>query len=486
MQIGAFLVLQILGVLCLCQSLLILWRPKRAENWIHEVVSLVGLLAAFLASLGTIDAPVEFIFGGLLASNKIFRLMISALLLSALVVNRKLAFTNNLPRNRKPECFLFLSMACLWAFTLWYSTELLTSYLCLLGLAVTGLFATGLAFSDATEGEAALKYWYQTVIALLFILISLLVVAVVAGDFSFKALAGIFSDPSRWRGLGIFMLLVLPYLLIGGIFPFHFVAVDRDHGAPWAVQALNTLIISGAVYGGLLKLGVELFGSTTRNVSFALNFLVALGFVGTLWGLLGALTQENSKRKLSLFSIGVFSFPLMIVGAPTGTTVGVAIFRFVFSLLALSPLYWVLGLFHERVRNDDSAAAAGMGRQNLGAGLLLLAGLSFFLMTPPIAGFSTTFALVGAAFNEGSLIVLAGVILVSALAGLIAFRLLALVFFNRPAQSISIVDSSSLLGTVSNRVIGSGVFAALVVGGVSWGGIWRHLVDAATALIQLY
>ena len=480
---NAFLILYSLCFLALIQCCLILLRPKTLGA--HTMVSLGGLIVAFVLSVMVFYSPMESALGSLLYSNKLFRLVSSAMLLVALVVNRSLSHTKEIPEQRKPECYLFLTMVCIWSFILWFSTGILTTYFSLLGLGITALFSVGLAFTNRQEGEALLKYWYQLIVAMIFILISLLAVAIVAGDYSFKGIATIFVGSIGFKQMGFFFILLLPYLLIGGIVPFHFNVIDRDHGSPWALQTLSGLMISGSVYGGVMKFGVELFDSSVAR-AYPMRFLVCLGFIGTFWGLLAGLTQNNSKRRLAFFSLAMLSFPLMILGAPSGVTVGAAVFRFSFSLLALAALYWVLGWYHERMGGNDGALLAGVGRYRLGAGLLLIVGAGYFVGVPPIAGFSTTLALFGAAFHEKSLLVLLGIIIVSALAGLIMFRLLELAFFRKPAGSLPAIENKYLLSGILDHFIGAVLLLALIIGGVSWGGIWGRVVDAASALIQLY
>ncbi|MEO3747022.1 NADH-quinone oxidoreductase subunit NuoN [Plantactinospora sp. B5E13] len=262
----------------------------------------------------------------------------------------------------------------------------------------------------------------------------------------------------------ILLLAGLSLLAIGLLFkiaaaPFHVWTPDVYQGAPTPITAFMAACTKVAAFGGLLRvLYVAFFGANW-------DFKPILGVIAVLTMLVGAVlavTQTDIKRLLAYSSVANAGYLLVGVLALSRDGLSSTMFYLVaygFSVLAA---FGVVTL----VRDADGEAThlsrwAGLGRRSpLYAGLFTFVLLAFAGI-PLTSGFTSKFAVFGAALDAGqSWLVIAGV-LTSMILAFPYLRVVVMMWLSEPGDNTPTV---SLPGGLTTAALMIGVLATLVLG----------------------
>jgi NADH-quinone oxidoreductase subunit N len=316
--------------------------------------------------------------------------------------------------------------------------------------------------------EAALKYFLLGSYASAFFLFGMALVygfTVGAGDqgggVDFLTIRDAVGNSSA---SSILLLAGLALLAIGLLFkiaaaPFHVWTPDVYQGAPTPITGFMAACTKVAAFGGLLRvLYVAFFGASW-------DFKPVLGVVAVLTMLVGAIlavTQTDIKRLLAYSSVANAGYLLVGVLALSRDGLSSTMFYLVaygFSVLAA---FGVVTL----VRDADGEAThlsrwAGLGRRSpLYAGLFTFVLLAFAGI-PLTSGFTSKFAVFGAALDAGqSYLVIAGV-LTSMILAFPYLRVVVMMWLSEPGEG---TPSVSLPGGLTAAALMIGVVATLVLG----------------------
>jgi NADH-quinone oxidoreductase subunit N len=321
--------------------------------------------------------------------------------------------------------------------------------------------------------EAALKYFLLGSYASGFFLFGIALVygfigTAAAGDagdnavgLTFAAINQATSDPSRGTGL---LYAGLALVAIGLLFkaaaaPFHVWTPDVYQGAPTPVTAFMAACTKVAAFGALLRVLYAGFSDV------AWDYRPVLGAVAVLTMLLGAVlavTQTDIKRLLAYSSIANAGYLLVGVLAFSRDGLSSAMFYLVAYGFTVVAAFGVVTL----VRDADGEAThlsrwAGLGRRSpLYAGLftfLLLA----FAGIPLTSGFTSKFAVFGAALDsDQAWLVIVGVIS-SMLLAFPYLRVVVLMYLSEPGEA---TPSVSIPGAFTSMALMLGVLATVLLG----------------------
>jgi NADH-quinone oxidoreductase subunit N len=309
--------------------------------------------------------------------------------------------------------------------------------------------------------EAALKYFLLGAYASAFFLFG---IALIYGYASAVDLRSIHLAIGASAGSDVLLYAGLALLAIGLLFkaaaaPFHVWTPDVYQGAPTPITSLMAACTKTAAFGALLRVLYVGFPSTTWD------FRPIIGVIAILTMLVGAVlavTQTDIKRLLAYSSIANAGY--LLVGALAMTPEGVS--STLFYLVAYG--FTVIAAFAvvTLVRDADGEAThlsrwAGLGKRSP-----LFAGVFTFLLLafagiPLTSGFTSKFAVFGAALGGGQVwLVVAGVI-TSMLLAFPYLRVVVLMWLSEPGDATPTV---SIPGAFTSAALVIGVIATLLLG----------------------
>ena len=309
--------------------------------------------------------------------------------------------------------------------------------------------------------EAALKYFLLGSYASAFFLFGIALIYGFSGGIQLSAVHAGVADPKQseillYAGLA---LLAIGLLFKAALAPFHVWTPDVYQGAPTPITALMAACTKVAAFGALLRILYVAFEGVRWDFQPVLGTIAVLTmFVGSVL----AVTQTDMKRLLAYSSIANAGYLLVGVLALNKDGLSSTMFYLVaygFSVLAA---FGIVTL----VRDADGEAThlsrwAGLGRKSpLFAGVFTFILLAFAGI-PLTSGFTSKFAVFGAAIEGGQTwLVIFGVI--SSM--LIAFpylRVVVMLWLSEPGESTPTV---SIPGFLTSAALAIGVLATLVLG----------------------
>jgi NADH-quinone oxidoreductase subunit N len=458
--------------------------PRRSRNATQLVLALLAIVAAFIAVIfarGTrtvtiggavaVDGPTLFLQGSLLVLGAVSLLLIGERAVerggafvaqAAITVGSQKDMRQAGGQPGATEVYP-LTMFALGGMLLFVSAnDLLTMFVALEVLSLPLYLMCALARRRRLlSQEAALKYFLLGSYASAFFLFG---VALIYGYSNGVQLAQVHDavlNPTHskvllYAGLA---LISIGLLFKGALAPFHVWTPDVYQGAPTPVTALMASCTKVAAFGALLRILYVAFDGVRWD------FQPVLGAIAVLTMLVGAIlavTQTDMKRLLAYSSVANAGYVLVGVLALNKSGLSSSMFYLVaygFSVLAA---FGIVTL----VRDADGEAThlsrwAGLGRKSP----LFAAVFTFILLAfagiPLTSGFTSKFAVFGAAIEGGQTwLVIFGVI--SSM--LIAFpylRVVVMMWLSEPSESTPTV---SIPGALTSAALAIGVIATLALG----------------------
>jgi NADH-quinone oxidoreductase subunit N len=309
--------------------------------------------------------------------------------------------------------------------------------------------------------EAALKYFLLGSYASAFFLFGVALIYGYANGVQLSQVHAAIGNSERNEVLlfGGFALIAIGLLFKGALAPFHVWTPDVYQGAPTPVTALMAACTKVAAFGALLRILYVAFEGVRWD------FQPVLGAIAVLTMLVGAIlavTQTDMKRLLAYSSIANAGYLLVGVLALNKSGLSSTMFYLVAYGFSVIAAFGIVTL----VRDAEGEAThlsrwAGLGRQSP-----LLAGVfSFILLAfagiPLTSGFTSKFAVFGAAIEGGQTwLVIVGVI-TSMLIAFPYLRVVVLMWLSEPGESTPTV---SVPGALTSAALAIGVLVTLALG----------------------
>ena len=467
------------------------FAPARVRYGSHLVLSLGGLVAAFVAVVALRDTRGTAVAGAVVVDGPTLFLQGSILLVSILsillIAERRLdrvaardqaadAFTPQasvLPGSvaekeataagvTRTEVFPLTLFAVGGMLLFPASGDLLTMFVALEVLSLPLYLLCGLARRQRVlSQEAALKYFLLGAFSSAFFLFG---VAFLYGEAGTVQLVGIAEATAT--GGTTFALIGTGLLAVGLLFkvgavPFHTWVPDVYQGAPTPITAFMAAATKIAAFGAMLRVlyvGVPGLRDDWRPLLWVVAILTMV------FGSVLAVTQTDVKRMLAYSSVAHAGFILVGVVAADRAGLSSTLFYLVAYGFGTVAAFAIVGL----VRGPTGEAThlshwAGLGRRSpMLAGTFALLLLSFAGI-PLTAGFVGKFAVFSAAAGAGGWpLVVVGVVC-SAIAAFFYVRVIVLMFFSDPPEVAPDVVIPSALTTVTVAAgaivtVGLGVF----------------------------
>jgi len=327
--------------------------------------------------------------------------------------------------------------------------------------------------------EAALKYFLLGAFASAFFLFGMALLYGFSASVTFLAIhdAALNSTAPPVLLLAGIALVAVGLLFKIAAVPFHVWTPDVYQGAPTSVTALMAACTKVAAFGGLLRVLYVAFDRSQWEIQPIIGVIAILTMVV---GAILAVTQTDIKRLLAYSSIANAGY--LLVGALAFSKDGLSssLFYLVAYGFAVIAAFGVVTL----VRDADGEAThlsrwAGLGKRSpLYAGIftfLLLA----FAGIPLTSGFTSKFAVFGAALGGDQVwLVIAGVV-TSMLLAFPYLRVVVMMWLSEPAEQSPTV---SIPGAYTSAALMIGVVATLLLG--VWPAPLLDLANSAAEFIR--
>jgi NADH-quinone oxidoreductase subunit N len=481
---GALLPMLILfGVACV-GVLVEVTTPRRSRNAIQLGLALVAIVAAFIAVIverGTrivtiggaiaVDGPTLFLQGTLLVLGAVSLLLIGERSLemggpfvsqAAITVGsqKDLKQAGGAPGATEVYPLAIFALGGMLLFV--SANDLLTMFVALEVLSLPLYLMCALARRRRLlSQEAALKYFLLGSYASAFFLFGVALIYGFANSVRLGQVHAAIGNPQRSQVLlyAGMALIAIGLLFKGALAPFHVWTPDVYQGAPTPITALMAACTKVAAFGALLRILYVAFDGVRWD------FQPVLGAVAVLTMLVGAtlaVTQTDMKRLLAYSSIANAGYLLVGVLALNKSGLSSTMFYLVAYGFSVIAAFGIVTL----VRDAEGEAThlsrwAGLGRRSP-----LLAGVfSFILLAfagiPLTSGFTSKFAVFGAAIEGGQTwLVVVGVI-TSMLIAFPYLRVIVLMWLSEPGESTPTV---SIPGALTSAALAIGVLATLALG----------------------
>lgn len=308
--------------------------------------------------------------------------------------------------------------------------------------------------------EGALRYLFLSVIATVFMLVSVGLIVLSLGDTSFSVVQAALKAPGSTHGLlriGV-LLYIVGLFIKGGLVPFHGWLPGAYSSAPSGVSVLLAGIVTkvSGIYA-IVRLVRSVIGF---DPSLSMVFLV-VGSISIVVGAVAAMTQSDLKRVLAFSSISQVGYIVIALGAGTELGIVAATFHLFNHAIFKSLLFVDSASVEARIGTTDLGSMGGLGAKmpwtgaTMGVGMLSAAGI------PPFSGFWSKLLIIAAlwkAEHEGfaCLAVLASILTLGYFL-VVQYR----AFFGKPAQSVETVTESGPEFIVPALVF---AFITLVIG----------------------
>ncbi|MBM2617988.1 NADH-quinone oxidoreductase subunit NuoN [Actinoplanes sp. LDG1-06] len=481
---GALLPMLILfGAACL-GILVEVFTPRRSRNGIQLTLAFLALAASFVAvivqhstrkiTIGgavAVDGPTVFLQGALLVLGAVSLMLIGERSIerggpfvsqAAITVGsqKDVKQANDQPGMTEVYPLTIFAIGGMMLFVA--ANDLLTMFVALEVFSLPLYLLCALARRRRLlSQEAALKYFLLGSYASAFFLFGVALVYGFSGGISLSAVHDAVANPQRSQ---ILLYAGLAMIAIGLLFkaalaPFHVWTPDVYQGAPTPITALMAACTKVAAFGALLRILYVAFDGVRWDFQPVLGAIAALTM---LVGAILAVTQTDMKRLLAYSSVANAGYLLVGVLALNEEGLSSTMFYLVaygFSVLAA---FGIVTL----VRDADGEAThlarwAGLGRKSP----LFAATFTFILLAfagiPLTSGFTSKFAVFGAAVEGGQTwLVIFGVI-TSMLLAFPYLRVVVMLWLSEPSETTPTV---SIPGFLTSAALVIGVAATIALG----------------------
>jgi len=418
-------------------------RAKRmvadpGDTHLLPYVALLGLLAAFGATLALLPAEETSLLFGMMVVDGFARFMTLVAILSVLlVVLLSIDYLRGHPH--AGEFYSLLLFAALSISLIAASTNLVMIFLSLEFLSLTTTVLVCYLLDNPRSTEAAIKFFIFSVVSAAVLLYGLSLLYGLTGQLQLgliaQGLAQIDGESLRWAGS-----VALTFILAGFGFkiaavPFHQWVPDAYEGAPTPITAF--LSVSSKIAGFAVLIRVLLTAFSTLTIEWT-TAVAILSLLTMTLGNVVAIVQTDIKRLFAYSSIANMGYILIGLAAMGPARDGlVAILVFVLAYLFTNiGAFAVIILVEMLTGRTGIQEYAGMARRSLPVAFALAVFLLSLIGFPSTAGFVGKFFLFKAAIGENLLWLAVAAIVNTVISAYYYLNVVRLMFFE-PATDIA-------------------------------------------------
>ncbi len=239
-----------------------------------------------------------------------------------------------------------------------------------------------------------------------------------------------FADVPDGMQMALGALLLVTFGIKAAIFPLFFWLPDSYPTAPVAVTAVFAGLLTKIGVYAIIRTQTLLFpdggGATIVLVAAALTMV---------FGVLGAMAQDDMKRILSFHIISQIGYMLFGLGLYTVSGIAAAIFFVIHQIPVKTAMFLVNGLVETVTGTAALHSLGGLLRRSPFIAVMFLAGALSLAGVPPLSGFFGKIALIQAGFASEAWVVTGVSIAVSVLTLFSMTKIWAAVFWGEPAEN---------------------------------------------------
>lgn len=187
---------------------------------------------------------------------------------------------------------------------------------------------------------------------------------------------------------GLLLALLIAFGIKLPIFPLHTWMLKVHVQAPPSIVMLHSGVLLKIGAFGFIRFGLGLFPQEFREIA---NFVVILGIINLLYGAFLAFIQTDFKKVLAYSSVSHMGIVLIGLGSLNEAGMQGAIFQVVSHGFISALLFFLVGVFYERVPTSVISRLGGLAKAMPAASGCLLAGAMASLGLPGMSGFISEF-----------------------------------------------------------------------------------------------
>ena len=434
-------------------------KKKYLLNWVSAIgmVFILGI-ALFLNQQGDLYEGLLIIDG----YASFFRIFFLAIGIVVTLISRDYVNSNV---SNPGEYYAILIFTILASISLASSGELLTAYVSLEILSF-GLYVL-VAYDryNPASNEGGVKFILLGAFSSALILYGLSQTYGLIGTTRFNEIAVLLNS---MENISIGMLI--GFVLILAVVPFHMWAPDAYEGAPLPITAWLSVCSKVAIVALAIRFFTNGIFPLAPDWQPILMILAVLTMVG---GNLLALVQKNMKRLLAYSSIGHAGYLLMGLAALVGVSDDGIVSKdltqlvsngLIFHMVAYGAtnfaIFFCLIVVYNNTGTEDIQGLSGLASKQPLVALVMVCSLFSLAGMPVFAGFTSKFYLFNAVASQGFLL-LVGVAIVSSLISLYYYLTVARYLY---IEKIS--DDSVIYVSFTSKLILIALFILMVLGGV--------------------
>jgi NADH-quinone oxidoreductase subunit N len=424
----------------------------------------LALLAALLACVSQLGAPVDYAFGGMYVGDDLARLLkLCACVATAVTFVYARAYIRERQMYRG-EFYTLALFSLLGQMVMISANNLLVVYM---GLELMSLSLYALAALRRDTGratEAAIKYFVLGALASGFLLYGMSMLYGGTGSLDLPDIAKAIATGQANRTVMVFgvVFLVAGLAFKFGAVPFHMWVPDVYQGTPTAV----TLLIAGAPKLAAFAIAFRLLAEALIGVAADWQqMLTVLAVASLVVGNLVAIAQTNLKRMLAYSTIAQVGFVMlgMLSGVVGGDAryapeaYGGALFYIITYVLTTLGTFGLIQLMARAgFEAEEIADLRGLNRRSPWMALVALLLMFSLAGIPPTVGFYAKLAVLQSVVAAGMIWLAVLAVLASLVGAFYYLRVVKTIYFDEPTDTAALVP-----GTAARAAMG--INGALVI-----------------------
>ena len=407
----------------------------KRHHWWNATISVIGLNIALLSTFFAAQAGTLVVTPLLVVDHFAAFYMALILVITLATATLMHAYLEGYKGN-KEEMYLLLVIAALGAIVLACANHLASLFIGVELLSIPLYAMVAYQVKVKTSLEAGIKYLVLSAVASAFLLFGMALIYSQTGSLSFR---GIASWVQSAGVMNVYALTGVAMMLVGAGFklsmvPFHLWTPDVYEGAPAPVAGFLATASKTAMFAVLLRLFIE--GGFYHYYTL-LDALSAIAVASILAGNILALFQNNIKRLLAYSSIAHFGYllvALIATGPLAVEAVGMYLLTYVVTTLSAFGVVTLMSSpFGERDASQIYDYRGLFWRRPFLTSILAVACLSLAGI-PLTAGFIGKFYIITAGVDSRLWLLIAAVVLGSAIGLYYYLRLMITLFLIDPER----------------------------------------------------
>jgi proton-translocating NADH-quinone oxidoreductase chain N len=362
-------------------------------------------------------------------------------------------FKRNVEFEPAKKYFIFLMMLVAGAVGIVLTGDIFNQFVF---IEITSISAYALTafYTGRNAAEASFKYLLMGALSSSAILIAIAIIYSQLGTLNMADIANNIHLMNPQLKIISLILFIVGLGIEAEIFPLNGWAPDAYSEAPGPIgAAFAGIVVKAGVYA-MVRMVFTLF-----DVPGSVDFLLTIGLITLIVAETAALRQEKLKRMLAYSSIGQMGLVFVAFGIGTNEGIFAALFLMLNHAIIKPLLFFSGGSLVFNSIDKKIVEMNGLGKQMPVTASLFVLGSFAIVGLPPFSGFWSKLSVLTAAANEGMLLIIALILMVSVVEIVYYFRVVNRVYFFKFDKETSVVPHKPRI----NAVIAMAVLGILIL-----------------------